>query len=58
MRSRETVMVFSHEEEKDKPRDRNRSAVNKRGEEGEIYSRICRNIRHNLAGIKSYEKVS
>jgi hypothetical protein len=53
MRRRETVMVFSHEEEKDKPRDRN-----KRGEEGEIYSRICRNIRHNLAGIKSYEKVS
>jgi hypothetical protein len=55
MRRRETVMVYSHEEEKDndKPRERN-----KRGEEGEIYSRICRNIRHNLAGIKSYEKVS
>jgi hypothetical protein len=52
MRRRETVMVFSHEEEK------GRSAVNKRGEDGEIYSRICRNIRHNLAGIKSYEKVS
>ena len=25
---------------------------------GEICSRICKNIRHNLAGIKSYQKVN
>jgi len=52
-------VLYSHVED-DATWDRGKSAGEKRGEEeeqGELCTRLCRNIRHNLAGIKSYQKV-